>query len=246
MRNIKLIIEYEGTNYCGWQAQKNGLGIQESIQNAIEKITGARPELNGSGRTDAGVHALGQVANFMTESKIPEDRFAFALNAVLPQDIVIKSSCEVPMDFHARFSAVGKQYGYLLLNSRHPTAIYRNLAYHISYCEKLDISKMEAAAKHLTGTYDFAGFMSKGSHVKETVRTIYDIKVIQKDEFIKLLFHGNGFLYNMVRILSGTLLYAGIGKIDVDAIPDIIESKDRKLAGITLPAHGLYLEKVFY
>jgi tRNA pseudouridine38-40 synthase len=192
------------------------------------------------------VHALGQVANFFTESRIPEERFAFAFNAILPEDIVIKSSCEVPMDFHARFSAKGKQYSYLLLNSRHPTAVYRNLAHHICYCENLDIARMDAAAKHLIGTYDFAGFMSKGSHVKDTVRTIYDIKILQDSEFIKFVFHGNGFLYNMVRILSGTLLYAGIGKIDADTIPDIIKSKDRESAGITLPAKGLYLEKVFY
>lgn len=246
MRNIKLVIEYEGTNYCGWQAQKNAMSIQEAIQDAIEKITGGRPELHGSGRTDAGVHALGQVANFFTESRIPEERFAFAFNAVLPQDIVIKSSCEVKMDFHSRFSAKGKQYSYLLLNSRHPTAIYRNLSHHVPYCEKLDISKMETAAKYLTGTHDFAGFMSQGSSIKDTVRTIYNIKIECDGEFIKLIFNGNGFLYNMVRILSGTLLYAGIGKINVDAIPDIIESKDRKQAGITLPPQGLYLEKVFY
>lgn len=246
MRNIKLVIEYEGTNYSGWQVQKNAASIQETIQNAIERITGHRPELTGSGRTDAGVHALGQVANFLTESRIPAERFAFALNAVLPQDIVIKSSSEADMDFHSRYSAVGKQYSYLILNSKQPTALYRSLAYHVSYCDKLDINKLEAASRHFIGTYDFSGFMSSGSSVKDTVRTIYDIKITQNDDFIKITYHGNGFLYNMVRIISGTLLYAAIGKIEPDHIQDIILSKDRTRAGITLPAHGLYLEKVFY
>ncbi|MDF2891813.1 MAG: tRNA pseudouridine synthase [Clostridia bacterium] len=246
MRNIKLIIEYDGTNYCGWQTQKNANSIQETIQRAIEKITGTTPNLNGSGRTDAGVHALGQVANFMTESKIPAERFAYALNAVLPKDIIIKASSEADIDFHARYSAKGKQYSYLLLNSKQPTALYRTLAYHVSYGDKLDINEMVAASKGFVGTHDFYGFMSTGSSIKDTTKTIYDIKIEQKDDFIKLTYNGNGFLYNMVRIISGTLLYAGIGRIDANQIFEIIASKDRTRAGITLPAHGLYLEKVFY
>lgn len=246
MRNIKLIIEYEGTNYCGWQSQKNACSIQETIQNAIEKITGSRSNLTGSGRTDAGVHAKGQVANFLTDSKIPAERFAFALNSVLPRDIVIKNSSEVEMEFHARYSTVGKKYSYLLLNSKQPTALYRNLAYHVSYCDKLDLEQMYVASQHFVGTHDFAGFMSTGSSIKGTVRTIYEINIVQEDDLIKLIYHGNGFLYNMVRIISGTLLYAGIGKIHSNEIPKVIASKDRTKAGITLPAHGLYLEKVLY
>ncbi|OGO77819.1 MAG: tRNA pseudouridine(38-40) synthase TruA [Clostridiales bacterium GWB2_37_7] len=246
MRNIKLIIEYDGTNYRGWQSQKNVSSIQETIQKAIEKITGSKPNLNGSGRTDAGVHAFGQVANFFTESKIPADRFTFALNAVLPKDIVIKASSEAEMDFHARYSAVGKRYSYLMLNSKQPTALYRNLAYHISYCDKLNIDQMRIASKYFVGTHDFSGFMATGSSVKDTIRTIYDIKITQNEDIIKLTYHGNGFLYNMVRIISGTLLYAGIGKIDSNELSDIIDSKDRTKAGLTLPAHGLYLEKVLY
>lgn len=246
MRNIMLEIEYDGTNYCGWQIQKNSLSIQESIQQAIYKITGAAPEVIGSGRTDAGVHALGQVANFHTESRLPAERFAFALNAVLPEDIVIKSSREAAPEFHARFSAVGKQYSYLLLNSRQPTALYRKLAHHVSYCEKLSIDDMRKASKHFIGKHDFYGFMAKGSKVKDTVREIFDINIKQENEFIRITYHGNGFLYNMVRILSGTLLYTAIGRIPVEEIPDILASKDRTRAGITLPANGLYLEKVFY
>jgi len=246
MRNIKLVIEYEGTNYCGWQSQKNVISIQDTIQDAIFKITGSRVELIGSGRTDGGVHALGQVANFIIDSEIEAERFAFALNWTLPHDIVIKNSCEVDMDFHSRYCAIGKQYSYLLLNSRQPTALYRNLAHHISYCDKLDVSKMEAASKYFIGTYDFSSFMSKGSSIKSTVRTIYDVKILQSEEFIKIIYHGNGFLYNMVRIISGTLLQTAIGKIEPINIPDIIQSKNRQKAGIGLPAHGVYLEKVYY
>jgi tRNA pseudouridine38-40 synthase len=208
-----LTIEYEGTNYCGWQFQKNVISVQETIEIAIQKITGCKPNLNGSGRTDKGVHALGQVANFFTESKITGEKFAFALNAVLPRDIVIKASREVEMDFHARYNAKSKQYSYLILNSRHPTALYRNLAYHISYCDRLNIKQMHSASQHFLGTHDFSGFMATG---------------------------------NMVRIISGTILFAGIGKIDPNGIPMTIATMDRTKVGKTLPAHGLYLEKVLY
>lgn len=246
MRNIKLIIEYDGTNYCGWQAQKNAKSIQETIQEAIEKIAGCRPELHGSGRTDAGVHARGQVANFLIDSKIKAERFAFALNAVLPDDIVIKSSCEMDIDFHSRFNAIGKQYSYYIINSRQRSALYRHYAHYVNYCEKLDFNEMREACKRLIGTHDFAAFMAQGSSIKDTVRTIYDIKLVLDEDLIKLTYHGNGFLYNMVRILSGTILYCGIGKINSENIPEIITSKDRTKAGITLPPHGLYLEKVLY
>ncbi len=246
MRNIKLIIEYDGTNYSGWQVQPNAPTIQGSIQNAIYKITGEELELNGSGRTDAGVHARGQVANFMTNSKIPSERFAFAINAMLQKDIVVKSSEEADMDFHARYSAKGKKYSYTIVNSRHPSAIMRDFAYNVCYCEKLDIEKLKSASQYFIGTHDFAGFMSAGSNVKDTIRTIYNIETVAEGDIIKIFYTGNGFLYNMVRIITGTLLYAAIGRIAVQDIPDIIKSKNRTLAGITAPPHGLYLEKVYY
>ncbi|MDF2839935.1 MAG: tRNA pseudouridine synthase [Clostridia bacterium] len=246
MRNIMLIIEYEGTNYCGWQSQKNVISIQETIEAALEKITGSRPIIYGSGRTDKGVHALGQTANFFTESKIHAEKFAFALNAVLPRDIVIKTSYEVDMNFHARYHAKSKKYTYLILNSRQPTALYRNLAYHVSYCDKLNIDEMRRASQHFLGTHDFTAFMATGSSIRSTVRTIYDINIIEDEDFIKLTYHGNGFLYNMVRIISGTILFAAIGKIDSNEIPKTIATKDRTKVGKTLPAHGLYLEKVLY
>ncbi|MDF2592857.1 MAG: tRNA pseudouridine synthase [Clostridia bacterium] len=246
MRNINLIIEYDGTNYCGWQSQKNANSIQETIQTAIEKITGSRPNLYGSGRTDKGVHAFGQTANFFIESKVNAEKFAYNLNSVLPKDIVIKTSCEVDMDFHARYSAVGKEYSYLILNSKQPSALYRNLAYHINYCEKLNVNEMIVASQAFMGTHDFRGFMAKGSSIKDTIRTIEEVKITQDGDFLKLTFRGNGFLYNMVRIISGTLLFVGVGKINSKDISNIIESKNRLRAGMTLPAHGLYLEKVLY
>jgi len=246
MRNIKLIIEYDGTNYCGWQVQENGPSIQGSVEKALNAITGEKIKINGSGRTDAGVHARGQAASFMTDSRIPGDKFAYALNNMLPRDIVIKDSRDVPLDFHARFSAVGKKYSYFINNSRFPSALLRNYAYHINYCESLDISRIEKAAEAFIGTYDFSGFMSAGSKVSDTVRTIYDLSVLKEKELLCFNYKGSGFLYNMVRIITGTLLYAGIGKINPEDIKEIILSKDRSRAGITAPACGLYLEEVYY
>jgi tRNA pseudouridine38-40 synthase len=246
MRNIKLLIEYDGTNYKGWQIQKNAPSIQEEIVKAIYKITGESIDLNGSGRTDAGVHARGQVANFVTSSNIREDRFADALNSVLPEDIVIKRSEEVSLDFHARFSAKGKKYSYTLYNSKYPPAIGRNYVYHVRYCDKLDIEKMVEGSRYFIGTHDFAGFMSAGSNVKDTVRTIYSIDFHNEGSKIRIEYIGNGFLYNMVRIITGTLLYCGLSRIDVTKLDEIILSKDRVKAGITIPAKGLCLEEVYY
>lgn len=246
MRNIKLIIEYDGTNYCGWQVQENGPTIQGAVEKALLAVTGENVTVNGSGRTDAGVHARGQAANFMTESTIPGEKFAYALNNKLPRDIVIRQSGEVPLDFHARFSAIGKKYSYLIYNSKFPSALLRNYAYHVNYCERLDIGRIEKAAEAFVGTYDFAGFMATGSIVKDTVRTIYELSVEKERDLLRFNFKGNGFLYNMVRIITGTLLYAGIGKINPDEMRDIIVSRDRARAGITAPASGLYLEEVYY
>lgn len=246
MRNIKLIIEYDGTNYCGWQVQENGPTIQGAVEKALLAVTGENITVNGSGRTDAGVHARGQAANFMTESTIPGEKFAYALNNKLPRDIVIRESGEVPPDFHARFSAIGKKYSYRIYNSKFPSALLRNYAYHVNYCERLDIGRIEKAAEAFIGTYDFAGFMATGSIVKDTVRTIYELSVEKDRDMLCFNFKGNGFLYNMVRIITGTLLYAGIGKINPDEMKDIIASRDRKRAGLTAPASGLYLEEVYY
>jgi tRNA pseudouridine38-40 synthase len=246
MRNIKLVIEYDGTNYSGWQVQENGPSIQGPIERVLSAITGERIKLHGSGRTDAGVHARGQVANFKTSSTISVERFAYALNSKLPRDIVIKDSKEVPLDFHARYSAVGKRYSYQVINSKFPSALSRNYAYHVHYCERLDIDRVKQAAEAFIGTYDFSGFMATGSKVYSTVRTIYELNVEQEKELLRFNYKGSGFLYNMVRIITGTLLYVGIGKIDIADIKSIILSGERSRAGITVPACGLYLEEVYY
>lgn len=246
MRNIRIIIEYDGTNYNGWQIQKNGPSIQEEIQKALKKITGEDINIIGAGRTDAGVHARGQTANFVTKSKIPADKFAWALNSVLNEDIVIKESEEVPLSFHSRYDAKSKLYSYTIYRGLFPPAIMRHYVYHVRFRKHMDMDKLRKAADYFIGTHDFKGFMASGSKVKNTVRTIYNIKIEEELEYIKMFYHGNGFLYNMVRIITGTILYASIGKIDINQIPDIFITGDRDMAGITVPPHGLCLEKVYY
>ncbi|MCR4436228.1 MAG: tRNA pseudouridine(38-40) synthase TruA [Clostridiales bacterium] len=265
MRNIKLTIEYDGTSYHGWQSQINALAVQDVIKKAIKKLTGEDCNLIGSSRTDTGVHAIGQCANFFTASSIPPDKFSYALNNLLPEDIVIRHSEEVSKDFHARFSAKGKKYRYLIHNSVFPSALMRNRAYHVHY--PLDLDSMKKAAGYFLGKHDFSAFKASGGSEKTCERTIYGASlnidkgtvllsaegrqknrplVYPHDAMIEFEITGNGFLYNMVRIIVGTLVYVGIGKIRAEDIPDIIESRDRTRAGITAPAQGLYLVEVYY
>ncbi len=244
MRNIKLTIEYDGTAYHGWQSQINATAVQDIVTNAVYSLIGEVCSLNGSSRTDAGVHALGQVCNFFTESSIPADKFAFALNTLLPEDVVIRKSEEVSPDFHARFSAKGKKYQYIIFNSPFPSALLRHRAYHVFY--PLEIDAMRQAARHFIGTHDFAAFSAIGGSVKTTVRTITQAAVERDGELIKLCVAGDGFLYNMVRIIAGTLIEVGFGKLKPDAIPGIIAGIDRRKAGRTAPAHGLYLMEIYY
>lgn len=243
MRNIKIIVQYNGKNYCGWQKQPDSMGIQGNLEYAIEKITGEKVKITGSGRTDAGVHALGQVANFFTESSIPAHRIPNALNSQLPKDISVIDAEEVDMEFHSRYSAKGKRYRYVIHNSRYRNPIVRETSYQVKY--DLDVEKMKREAEALKGTHDFFGFMSSGSSVESTVRTITDVNITTEDDMIVMEFEGNGFLYNMVRIISGTLVDIGRGKIK-KGMREIIEAKDRKEAGHTAPAHALFLKKVFY
>ncbi|MDO4391621.1 MAG: tRNA pseudouridine(38-40) synthase TruA [Clostridium sp.] len=244
MRNIKLTIEYDGKCYNGWQKQPNKLNIQGEIERAIYNITKEEVDLIGSGRTDAGVHALGQVANFKTNSEISIEKIPLAINSQLKNSIVIKEAEEVDERFHSRYNAKHKTYRYIINNSKCGTAIYRNLEY--SYPFKLDAEKMKQASKYFEGEHDFKAFKSSGTSSKNSVRTIYKAIVKQEGEKIIIELTGNGFLYNMVRIISGTLLDVGLGKIRAEEIPEIIESKDRQRAGKTLPAHGLYLVEVKY
>ena len=244
MRNIKLLIEYDGTEYHGWQKQPNILTVQETIEIAINKITNEEVTLFGSGRTDKGVHARGQVANFHTNTRIPGDKFRDALNCVLPDDISIRLSEEVDKSFHSRYCAIGKEYRYLIYNNKVRSPIYRKYSYHVPF--NLDMTLMKEAAKNFIGTHDFKAFMSSGSSVKDTVRTIHNISLEKNSDMIELKVSGNGFLYNMVRIIAGTLIDIGNGKIDCNSICNIIKFKDRNKAGHTAPPQGLYLEKVLY
>ena len=244
MRNIKLTIEYDGKKFGGWQKQPNKLNIQGEIEKAIEEITGEKIDLNASGRTDAGVHSLGQVANFKTNSKIEIEKIPIAINSKLKQSIRIIKAEEVEENFHARYSCKGKKYRYIINNSKYGSAIYRDLEYHMPI--KLNVEAMQKGIKYFEGEHDFKGFKASGTSSKSSVRTIYNAKVIQEGERIIIELEGNGFLYNMVRIISGTMLDVGLGKIKPEEIPEIIESKERSRAGKTLPPQGLYLVEVYY
>lgn len=244
MRNIKLTIEYDGKDFNGWQKQPTKLNIQGTIEQAIKQITGEEVQLDASGRTDAGVHAFGQVANFKTNSQIPIDKFAIAINSKLKRSIVIKKAEEVDERFHSRLSCKRKTYRYIINNSEQGTAIYRNLETNIPFY--LDESKMDEAAQYFVGEHDFKAFKASGTSSKSSVRTIYEAKVYRNLDRVCIELTGNGFLYNMVRIIAGTLVEVGMGKLEPTDIPKIIESKNRENAGKTLQPQGLYLVKVEY
>lgn len=244
MRNIKLTIEYDGKDFNGWQKQPNKLNIQGTIEKAIEAITKEPVDLMASGRTDAGVHAIGQVANFKTNSNIPIEKFAVAINSNLKKSILIKSAEEVDERFHSRLTCKRKTYCYVINNSPIGTAIFRNLETHIGI--PLDVEKMQQAISYFKGEHDFKAFKSSGTSSKSSVRTIYEASVKKEGDKIFISLTGNGFLYNMVRIITGTLVEVGMGKIKPEEIPNIIKSGKRENAGKTLPPQGLYLVKVEY
>ncbi len=244
MRRIHLIVEYDGTDYAGWQRQSNAMTVQERLERAVEKLTGENVCVSGASRTDAGVHALGQSAHFDTQSRIPAEKFSFALNTLLPPDIRVVESEEVSMDFHSRFSGKGKEYRYLIWAAPHSSALNRRTHAHVIY--PLDVEKMRIEAATLVGTHDFAAFAASGSTVRDTVRTIYRVDLKQNGHELVLTVEGNGFLYNMVRIIAGTLIGVGSGKLESGAFKRAMCSKSRLDLGITAPAHGLTLMKVFY
>lgn len=244
-RNIKIVLEYDGTNYSGWQKQKNTTKtIQGVLEESLSKVNKGPVGLIGAGRTDAGVHALGQVANFFINVNIPTDRIPRALNRLIPADISCKTAEEVEPGFHARYDAKGKIYRYRILNQRRGSVFKRNYVYH--YIHPLDYQLMLKAAGYFEGTHDFASFQSTGSSVQDTVRTIDLLKIINKETEIWIEIKGNGFLYNMVRIIVGTLIEVGMGKIAHNELKGIIESGKREKAGFTAPAQGLTLLEVFY
>lgn len=244
MKNIKLTIEFDGTNYCGWQRQRNALSIEEKVEDAIKRIVNEDIKLIGSSRTDSGVHARGMVANFITLTKIPTSKLPAAINSKLPEDIAILSAEEVPEDFHARYSSIGKRYSYTILNRKAPPAIMRNYVAHYVY--DLDFDLMVKASRAFLGTHDFSAFKSTGGSVKTSVRTVKLLELDKDNDMIVMNIEADGFLYNMVRIIAGTLIDIGRGRIPAQCISEIIESKDRERAGHTAKASGLCLEKVYY
>lgn len=244
LRNIKLILTYDGTAYHGWQMQQNAVTVQEKLYEAIFQILRHEATVQGCSRTDKGVHANMFCCNFKTENQMPCEKMIYGLNAVLPDDIRVLSCEEIYEDFNARFDCKGKEYIYKIWNSKIGNPFLREYALHYPYV--LDTDMLNKQAKQFIGRYDFAAFCAAGSVVKDTVRTITDCSVTRDGDLITISVKGDGFLYNMVRIIVGTLLYIGSGKIEKDTIVDIIESKDRTRAGITAKAHGLYLNEVYY
>ncbi|MBU3958521.1 MAG: tRNA pseudouridine(38-40) synthase TruA [Candidatus Omnitrophica bacterium] len=253
LRNIKLTIEYDGTDYCGWQIQKShtphasrytSKSIQGTIEKVLSEILQRKIRLIGSGRTDAGVHAQGQVANFKTDSNIPLEKLQKALNALLPGDIVITKTKEVDMDFHSRFYAKSKVYRYTILNRPYPSALLKNRVYFYPY--PLDIKLMRDESKVLLGRHDFSAFCASGSAHKNSARAIKKIKIIKENDLLCIDIEADGFLYNMARNIAGTLIEIGRGRFPKGRLRKILLSRSRRLAGPTLPAQGLCLVKVKY
>lgn len=244
MTRLLLTLRYVGTEYHGWQVQPNGMTVQECMQNAIEKVTGIRSDLTGCSRTDAGVHAEMFCCSFDTECTLRGERMALALNAHLPTDIAVYDCKEVDKDFHPRYMAKGKRYEYRIWNGRQRNPFWEEKALFVS--KPLDESKMNRGAQFFCGTHDFAPFCSAGSDVEDTVRTVTECSVRREGDFLVVSVEANGFLYNMVRILVGTLIDIAFDRLPEDAIEKALKSRNRNTAGATAPACGLYLMKVLY
>ena len=250
-RNVLITVEYDGTGFHGWQKQPGLRTVQGTLEDVLSRICRQEIHIDGVSRTDAGVHALGQRASFHGDYGIPVDRIPRAVNDLLSEpgkagDLRILRAEEVPEDFHARFNAIGKKYRYLIRNQKEMPVFLRNYRYHVK--EPLDVDAMALAAEHMTGTHDFACFQAAGGTPRETtVRTIWSLTVTRlQTEDISIEVSGDGFLYNMVRIITGTLVEAGQGKISPEDIDAMIAAKDRQLAGHTAPPQGLYLAEVYY
>lgn len=234
---VKMIVAYDGTNYKGWQVQPNGITIEEVLNKNLSNLLGEQIVVSGASRTDSGVHSLGNIAVFDTNTRMPADKIAFALNQRLPEDIVVQGSCEVEDGWHPRYQNSRKTYEYRILNRtfRMPTRRLDTYFYHYP----LDVEKMKKAASYLEGEHDFKSFCAIGAQVKTMVRTIYACDVEKEGDIITIRVTGNGFLYNMVRIIAGTLVQVGGGAIEPEAVKEILAKKDRSAAGPTAPAHGL-------
>ncbi len=244
VKNIKLTIEYDGTDFRGWQKQIGRRTVEGVLNNALSVVLNEEVTIIGSGRTDAKVHALGQVANFKSETQIALDRFSRAVNAYLPPDVAILSAEEVDMDFHSRYNSKRKTYLYKVQNGSVCRPIYRNYAYH--YYRSLEEEKMRKAIQMFVGEHDFMAFMSAGSKIKKTVRTIYKAEISRENDLLIMEVEGNGFLYNMVRRIVGIVLEAGSGRLEIDEIHKILEDKDNRRTMRLAPPQGLYLKTVKY
>ena len=244
MKNIALRLRYDGSCYHGWQVQKNAITVAQTMEEALAKVCGERVKLTGCGRTDAGVHALRYCANFHSDCTVPVDRMPLAVNSRLPDDIAVVDAVEVPDDFNAIGSCVKKEYVYKILNSRIPDPFLADRV--CFYPQRLDISLMQAAARAFEGTHDFKAVRSEGTQTKTTVRTVYWCRAEKDGDLITVSICANGFLYNMCRAMVGTMVYASYGKLIPEEIPALLEKRDRRLTGPTLPPQGLYLNRVWY
>ena len=244
MRNLLFEIAYRGTNYCGYQVQKNGISVAQVLQDAVEQVFTKREPIVGCSRTDSGVHAKQYFFHMHTQSSIPCERAVLALNRYLPEDVAVLSCQEVADDFHARYDCTGKEYLYKIWNMPYKHPFEADLAFHYPY--RMRVEKMHQAAQEFVGTHDFRAFCSAGADAESTVRTIHQISVVKDGGHVLITVQGDGFLYNMVRIMVGTLLYVNYGMPEEETVSQIIASGERSRAGHTVPAHGLYLNRVFY
>lgn len=242
---VKLVVAYDGTDYCGWQVQPNGITVEEVLNRELSRLLKEEITVTGASRTDSGVHSLGNVAVFDTDTRMPAEKISYAINQRLPEDIVVQDSCEVPEDFHPRFAASQKTYEYKILNRKFPMPTLRRDT--LFYCHPLDEGRMRQGAAFLVGTHDFTSFSSVKAQTNTFVRTVYELTVERtEDDIIHIRITGNGFLYNMVRIIAGTLLLVGAGKLEPEDVGRILAVKDRGAAGPTAPAHGLTMIGITY
>lgn len=244
MKRVKLIVAYDGTNYCGWQIQPNAITIEEILNRELSRLLKEEIKVIGASRTDSGVHSLGNVAVFDTNTKIPAEKISYALNVSLPDDIVIQDSCEAAPDFHPRFTKSIKTYEYRILNCTFPKP---ELRFHTHFFHgRLDVEKMKPAGNYLVGKHDFKSFCSPRTDVLDTVREIYSLEINKIEEIVRIRISGSGFLYNMVRIITGTLMEVGMGKYEPEKMVEILEAKKREAAGPTAPAKGLTMIGIEY
>ena len=244
MKRFKLDIAYDGTHYCGWQIQPNGITVEEVINEKLSELLREDIKVIGASRTDSGVHALGNVAVFDSETNIPGDKLSYALNQRLPDDIVIQASCQVADDFHPRYCDTQKTYEYKIYNAKFENPLYSRYSHFVFL--PLDIEKMQQAAEIIKGEHDFKSFCSARGQALTTVRTIYQLDVTKEDNMVKIRICGNGFLYNMVRIIVGTLIKVGLKVYPPEHVQEILDAKDRSKAGPKVPAKGLTLVNIEY